>query len=225
MIIVSQNKVAHHSRLGNSLVLLQRLGVFKEHYKLDIYFPIAEEYRSYLRPDSYWLSKDIKKEASKVFKSHTGIDLSYEKLYEFIHTNNNESIKFLESVKVVIINNKNYNLKYDTDNLLEIIRSEYLVIFHEPFPFDTKMNSIVSNFSDNQIMPNEELLKKQADFFKLSHDKNKIGFHIRRGDYKQWSNGKYFYDDLYWINLYKKCINDNPFSFFIYLAMKKLISF
>jgi hypothetical protein len=43
---------------------------------------------------------------------------------------------------------------------------------------------------------------------KLNHHLSKnvpnIGIHIRRGDYKYWENGKYFYDDNFYLNVMKK---------------------
>ena len=38
----------------------------------------------------------------------------------------------------------------------------------------------------------------------MESDKIKIGVHIRRGDYREWQNGKYYYSDSEYIDIIKK---------------------
>lgn len=79
-----------------------------------------------------------------------------------------------------------------------------------------------------------ENLVKNKDFFKekfalkekiddnistlLSKDIIKLGIHIRRGNYKKWENGKYYFDDTVYIKVIKRMISllNKPVYLFIF---------
>ena len=77
-----------------------------------------------------------------------------------------------------------------------------------------------------------ELVKKDRQFYASLYTKNSnpslsalidkklknIAVHIRRGDYEQWENGKYFYDDTVYLNaIHKiKSLVNTPVKIFIF---------
>ena len=34
-----------------------------------------------------------------------------------------------------------------------------------------------------------------------------VGVHIRRGDYKTWKNGQFYFEDAYFVELMKNCVD------------------
>ena len=77
-------------------------------------------------------------------------------------------------------------------------------------------------------------LSAKSKNFKYLIDNKKIegkfivGIHIRRGDYKKWNKGKYYFDDVFYKylieNLKNILINDNKDPFFIVVSNEKINS-
>ena len=63
---------------------------------------------------------------------------------------------------------------------------------------------------------------------KKTEDKFIVGIHIRRGDYKKWNNGKYYFDDDYYKyfieNLKNKLIRGDKDPFFTVVSNEKINS-
>jgi hypothetical protein len=61
----------------------------------------------------------------------------------------------------------------------------------------------------------------------LKGSTKRIGIHIRGGDYKDWEDGKYYYEDSFWTQLASSLISKNkgaPIYAFVYGISKDLIN-
>lgn len=66
--------------------------------------------------------------------------------------------------------------------------------------------------------PKKEITTKVDSYFSSKNNKEIIiGLHLRRGDYKFWANGKFYYSDATWYEIIKKLTNmfNNPIKFLI----------
>lgn len=74
----------------------------------------------------------------------------------------------------------------------------------------SKNAEIIRNF----FSPDEELVLKMKSKYHFKDDVHYIGVHMRRGDYKNWKNGKYFLED----EVYIRYMHD----YFNYFSNKKI---
>jgi hypothetical protein len=94
------------------------------------------------------------------------------------------------------------------DAIMHEARSFELAIIHEPY----QIKYAGSRFPDqhlDHIHPKEALIQ-EADAFVSSHSGShcsRIGLHIRRGDYREWQSGGYFYDDDFWVDIASRNIS------------------
>jgi hypothetical protein len=221
MIIFSQGPTKH-SRIGNSFVWMCKFKFLLDELGVEFCFPWAvENFGFYFDESSIWMKKNYPNDFFKAkfnleisAKSISSISRKIEHQHELRH-----GLKAFKW-KNLVITDPEFKLLYlagkidITDSkILELIRKHENTIIHEPFNF---------SFSDpnlklidlTSIAPKKSLYESQSKYVnQISGDKRKVGLHIRRGDYKGWLGGKYYYDDDYWIDKVKLLTNDETTVF------------
>ncbi len=86
--------------------------------------------------------------------------------------------------------------------LLEQAQGADLAIVHEPF----QLRYAGPNFPDHgleHLVPDPALLEEARQYLKVINPKGCAvsGLHVRRGDYAIWQEGKFFFDDQFWLDL------------------------
>lgn len=216
MIIFSQGPTKH-SRLGNSFLWMSKFNFLLKHLELQSCFPWAvENFGSYFDENSTWMKNNYPNELFKVrfnaeisAKNISWISRQFE--HRFESSNNLKAFEWSEQVipdpeqKLLYLVGK---IDVTNSKIIDLIRSHEHTIIHEPFNFsfsDPKLNVADSA----SIAPKKSLFESQSKYVNgKSGGKHKIGLHIRRGDYKNWEGGRYFFNDDYWVDKVKSFIND-----------------
>jgi hypothetical protein len=208
MIIFTQDPT-QHSRLANSLVWMAKIQNFLQNSKMDYYFPWAiENFGAYLEESSTWLKNNS---APELFLNNFGQHLTAQNLSHFSRKIEHDfevqnNLKAFQWIKISTYR-EDYNCLYlaGTHNLYsseiyEKIKNSTLIIIKEPYNLIyPEFDFTVEDFKN--IKPNLNLYNSQKRMVEeIGRNKKNIGFHIRRGDYKNWADGKYFYDDDYWLD-------------------------
>lgn len=105
----------------------------------------------------------------------------------------------------------------------KMLRHKHIVVsgWHARFydHFLKYRNEIVGLFEFNQnIRQKVEAYMMENEVCKDAVKPVRLGVHIRRGDYKEWRNGRYYYDDdtyLSFINAFLKCHQSEPIIIYI----------
>jgi len=64
----------------------------------------------------------------------------------------------------------------------------------------------------NQFQPLNSILEKKSKYFDLDFDGITLGVHIRRGDYKEFLDGKYYYENDVYIKFIEKFIEISQYN-------------
>ncbi|MDI9314397.1 MAG: alpha-1,2-fucosyltransferase [Hydrotalea sp.] len=113
------------------------------------------------------------------------------------------------------------------NSLLKLSKRNYfLFVGGWGFAKDDKWGTLVKKYTDRlrikyrvapeRLLDNEQSILKKINYYK----ENKtilIGLHIRRGDYRTWQNGKYFYPDDVWTNCIEKIAHYNKNQKFVFV--------
>jgi hypothetical protein len=216
MIIFSQ-RPAKHSRIGNSFVWMSKFKFLLDHLGVEACFPWAvENFGSYLEENSYWMQNNL---PHPFFKSKFGMDLTAENLwlcsrriehqYELSYDLN------ASEWKTLILTDPDLKLLYlagaidITDRKIhELINNHQHTIIQNPYKFSfNDPNLKLQDYS--LLVPKKVLFESQSTYInERSGGKRKVGFHIRRGDYKKWEGGIYYFDDTFWIEKVQFFINN-----------------
>lgn len=207
MIIFSQGPTVH-SRLGNSLIWMSKIQSLLDHTQSTCCFPWAiENFDNYFGDSSFWT---LKNDAYNLFLTHTNSELTarsvsllsrkIERDYEIKNKLKpfewDELVVYSDEFQLLYICGKNVDIT--SQNILNQIKSNKLTIIHEPYILKY-LNPELFRQEYKNITPCQDLYLDQAKFINsVSLDKRNIGFHIRRGDYKNFYNGKFFYPDDFW---------------------------
>jgi hypothetical protein len=224
MVLFSQY-IHGHSQLGNSFTWMTLAAPGLKKYNLDSYFPYAHEtFMNYLGAKSFWFKnasagKELflkKYSANLTSESLLALSRKIEYDYEISHR-----LKAFDWEKLVLSDTKKDNLylagktlylagKIDffSDEIVQLIKVHDLTICHGPWNFNFSMaNERIADYFS--VEPDINFYTDTLNFVdSVSGTKNKVGLHIRRGDYKIWRDGKYFYEDKVWLNLVTKYIKE-----------------
>ena len=218
MIILNQSQTAH-SRLGNSFIWMSKIYPFLAREKFDIIFPWAiDNYKTYFSENTFWV-KDSK-EIKNCFFDIYGIDLTVDNvnmLSRRIQLDYEKQRK-LEPFdwKGIILSNSDNNVLYlcgnieiDSREIIFLIKHHIITIIHEPYDLIFNKSRYETSAGIKSLYPKEDLFEEQKSYIK-KHSSGKIplGLHIRRGDYKKWKDGLYYYEDEFWLREVKKFVKE-----------------
>jgi hypothetical protein len=219
LILFSQGPT-QHSRIGNSLIWMSKFSYWLKQASLDSFFPWGyESYRAYFTGSSNWVASN--NEAHALYTSNFNEPLSAVALarqsrsIEHEHEKKNSLEPFSwDSLQISDVDRELMYLtgKVDicSDEVIGAIRKHRLVILHEPFDFAFNADSKLYGEDYSAIAPCQRLLSHNKQYIKdRSHGKPTAALHIRRGDYQRWNNGRYFYDDSFWLTKVSELIKDN----------------
>lgn len=116
-----------------------------------------------------------------------------------------------------------FNVK---NNYIRIVRGWNFRVNNLTKKHYIKLNNI---YRINNVQLQNKLILTQRYFLQLkTNGKFLVGLHIRRGDYKVWDNGKYFFSDNFYMkvveNLKMKLLRENKDPFFIVVSDEKVES-
>jgi hypothetical protein len=216
MIIFSQ-RPEKHSRIGNSFVWMSKFKFLLDHLGVESCFPWAvENFGSYLEENSYWMQKNF---PHQFFKSKFGMELTAENLWSCSRSMEHQyELSYdlnASEWKTLILTDPELQLLYlagaidITDRKIhELINNHQHTIIQNPYKFSfSDSNLHLQDYSS--LAPKKTLYESQESYInEKSGSKRKVGLHIRRGDYKKWEGGKYYFDDAYWIEKVQFFINN-----------------
>jgi len=219
LILFSQGPT-QHSRIGNSLVWMSKFSYWLKQASLDSFFPWGyESYRAYFAGSSNWVASN--NEAHSLYTSNFNEPLSAVSLARQSRSieHEHETKKSLEpfSWDSLQISDGNGELIYFagkvdicSDEVMDAIRKHRLAIFHKPFNFLFNADSKLYGEEYLAIAPCQELLSLNQQYINdCSIGKPTAALHIRRGDYQDWNNGRFFYDDDFWVEKVSGLIKNN----------------
>ena len=209
LILFSQGPT-EHSRIGNSLVWMSRVSYWLNQVTLESFFPWGHEnYRTYFSSGSSLVGSSD--EAHSLYNSIFDEPLSavalarQSRLIEHQYEKKNSLQPF--SWDTLQISDGQGELLYITgkldiysDEAISKIRRHKLVICHEPLNLALNADSKFYGENYSAIAPCQNLLRLNEQYI-IDHSFGKptAALHVRRGDYRNWSNGRYFYGDDFWL--------------------------
>jgi hypothetical protein len=217
MILFSQGPTSH-SRLANSLLWMAKSTNFLSVNNFEYFFPWAyQNFNFYLSDDSTWLLK--RNSFFSNFSNIFNIELTAENLSQISRVLEMEFLaqNLEDSTNQIIYHDKLRGLlflrgkiNFTDPAIIELIKSVEFTICHEPYDCDFGNEDINQLKIDCcNLIPKSQLFVDQLIFTNSKSEyKRKVGLHIRRGDYLNWQNGIYFYDDNYWLRLVEEITND-----------------
>ena len=240
MIIFSQGPTSHN-RLGNSITWYKDVYPILSDNNIRFYFPWARERQiEYLGSKSVWIRNFVKaqmlfeKSFRKSLNSKTLSDESrliedkYEKRNKLSAFQWDKIIDYCPFREVLYLTGK---IDLTDKSIIDKIKNYALTICHEPFDFDYSNVIHTPSFIQNSyktIGPDLQLLNKCKRNLgrEIKKGIRRIGIHIRGGDYTNWENGKYFYNNAFWLSLVATLIKknkNNPICVFVYDINQALI--
>lgn len=177
------------------------------------YFPwAASNFTDYLEEESPWIAEDARTEYNNLYRQAFDSELNVENLESDVQRLIRER-KTLDSG----CTGQGYELLYETSmnkvllcsgvghkfsDILRSAASYDFIIIHEPYELEFKCDRFPMA-GLTHIQPRSDLLEDAKDFActESGNSLRNVGLHIRRGDYNTWCDGRYFYDDSYWLEL------------------------
>jgi hypothetical protein len=189
---------------------MSRAAFFLKKARIPACFPYAKDFFiEYLSPDSYWLKSQ--EELSIRFKDYFAQDLNSQVLHkmarlwqvEFEKLNGIEPFSWKKIIYKMPLVDCIFvcgEVDFSSPQILELILSDSLIIFHEPFPFLVHEDLSWKGECYDEIAPKILLYQTQKKYVEeMSHGMTSVAYHIRRGDYDTWDSGKYYYSDEVWL--------------------------
>jgi hypothetical protein len=209
LILFSQGPTKH-SRIGNSLVWMSKVSYWLNLATLESFFPWGHEnYSTYFSSGSSLVgySDEAHSLYNSIFdESLSAVALSRQsRLIEHQYEKKNSLQPF--TWDALQISDGQGELLYITgkldiysDEAISEIRRHKLVICHEPFNLVLNADSKFYGHDYSAIAPCQNLLRLNEQYIvDNSFGKPTAALHVRRGDYQNWRNGRYFYDDDFWL--------------------------
>lgn len=226
MLILFSQGPTTHSRIGNSLLWMSRaMQAIREDQKLKFHFPWAfEKFRDFLTDDSPWLSSIYRANAARIFSDLLEKDLTIASL----ESTSMECIRLIEDGgnniqpgpcdDSYLLKRNGLNLVFahggrvGFDHLIKQDTDIDIIIIHEPFQIVYSGERFPTDGIEH-IHPKEKIELDSINFISTTGENGtydrRVGLHIRRGDYKDWRSGDYFYSDGFWLVKAKELLSAN----------------
>lgn len=221
-ILFSQGPTTH-SRLANSLLWMAR--AYPELVKINdcnYIFPWGREvFLDYLDPKSPWLTCPSAR-AEELFIRVSGTPLTSHSLailsreleaayeareglapYAWSSLSLRHSVNGVDLAYIV-------GADLPFRSMIEQVHGADLVVIHEPFQLHFSGPSFPEHELEH-IAPSPLVLEDARQYIAALNpeDDTVVGLHVRRGDYAIWEQGKFYYDDQFWIDLCEQKRSEN----------------
>jgi hypothetical protein len=213
-ILFSQGPTTH-SRLANSLLWMAR--AYPELCQIgdcNYIFPWGREvFQEYLDPQSPWLT-NASTQAEELFSRVAGTPLTSQSLatlsreleaayeareglapYGWPSLSLRHSINGVDLAYIV-----GADLPFQA--MIEQVQGAELVVIHEPYQL-RYAGPLYPEHGLEHVSPNPCLVEDARQYIATVNPEsvNMAGLHVRRGDYAIWEQGKFYYDDQFWLDL------------------------
>ena len=203
----------NNNRFANNLIWMARSFPVLNEIGARFHFPWGKDnFSAFLRLDSPWIS-EASNDLFSLFQEASGVELSSGSLSSFFSTceaqalnsspetiSKNKSLIALTEVNgVSILIARGSGVSFGS-----LLRQDYqcqLAIMHEPFELTYEGAQFPTSGLDH-IHPRESILDSVRCIAPPITPNNNIALHIRRGDYKAWMGGRYYFADDFWLRAY-----------------------
>lgn len=221
-----QRPVGHHNRFGNSLIWMAKANSFCYRNNINNYLFLYafEEYKDYF-DSRLWFRHEIFETIKLDLYSKINIPCDSANLSKWIRLRQHDYevqnnlnpydwkniTKSFDEVGLIC----GPDLRLESDLAKKLFSEVQTTIIFEPYEYFDSLD-LISTPDFSNLAPKKTLIDAANNWFKSSCASHKlevkcnIGLHIRRGDYREWRNGEFFYSDNDWIDLIdllhaKKC--------------------
>ena len=146
------------------------------------------------------------------------------RFFYFLDGLNNLFLKFLAKIAFFLLKNNNYQISFGKKSYIRFVRGWDFRVNKLTEKYYDKLK-VIYRFKDNKYLRSNF----EENYFKIRREKRYlVVLHIRRGDYKKWNDGKFFFDDKFYKNaiykLRKELINENKDPYIIGISDEKINS-
>lgn len=129
--------------------------------------------------------------------------LRFDNIYlKFFNKVNNFYFKLISKIIFLFVKRKTINIFFGKENYIKFVRGWDFRVENLTEKHHEKLKKIYQ--FDKSSLKNKSLyLLEHINNLKMK-SKFVVGLHIRRGDYKDWNGGKYFFDNEFYNNLIEK---------------------
>jgi hypothetical protein len=171
-------------QLGNQLAILAHLIAFANEFQYDVIYPNSEHLKQSLDPDKLFKNKLF---FSKLL-SKSSVSYFLIKIIKLFTLNKNISCLGIQVInKRFVVDEQLANLKLP----------KFIVITDWMFRYYAGVEDQYIDIK-SQLSFNDKQEQSPLNFIERLHNRfynaTLIGMHVRRGDYAEWQNGKFFFD-------------------------------
>ncbi len=145
------------------------------------------------------------------------------RFFYFLDRLNNFFLKFVSKITFYLLKKNNYQISFGNKSYIRFVRGWDYRVNKLTEKYYEKLK-LIYKFKNNNEYKTSNFKKNYLEFTKKN--RYKVVVHIRRGDYKKWNDGKYFFDDEFYrkaiYKLRKELINENIDSYIIGISDEKV---
>ncbi len=153
--------------------------------------------------------------------------LKFDNYFFYVFDNlNNLILKILNRIIKLFIKENNFCFFINKNNYIKFVAGWN----YRNYKLTTKHHEVLKHIYSFDKSSLSRKSKSREIFLKKLKNQGKfiIGLHIRRGDYKKWNKGKYYFEFDFYKNVIKKLktklINENKDPYFIVVSNEKIKS-
>ena len=145
------------------------------------------------------------------------------RFFYFLDGLNNLCLKLISKITFFLLKKNNYQISLGKNSSIKFVRGWDFRVESLTDKYHQKLK-LIYKFKNN----NEYIRSDFRKNFLMLREKNRyiVVFHIRRGDYKKWNDGKFFFDDKFYkkavYKLRKELINKNKDPYIIGISDEKI---
>lgn len=145
------------------------------------------------------------------------------RFFYFLDGLNNFFLKFVSKITFYLLKKNNYQISFGNKSYIRFVRG-----------WDYRVNKLTEKYYEKLKLIYK--FKNNNEYKRFNFEKNYLElrkknryivvFHIRKGDYKKWNDGKFFFDDKFYkkaiYKLRKELINENKDPYIIGISDEKI---